>query len=149
MITMAKFKGYNATEECWFCGGVVFQNGNGYIVRDGGDIVRCCSICESIGAADKDGTEVYEDDLIAVKDYIDARCEDGEWCEYRHKELILFRVERSRFGFYAVEVRGGKPYEEYGLGWVASEGKVVGSLHDCEDVGELYEKLEKEMIEND
>lgn len=147
MIGKAKFKGYNATADCWFSGGVFFQGRNGYIVRDVDDMVRCYSICESIGAQDKDGNEIYEDDLIAlVKDYIDARYEDGEWCEYLHKELILFRVERARFGFYAVEVRGGKPYEEYGLGWVASEGKVVGNYYDCEDVGELYEKLEREMI---
>lgn len=147
MITAAKFKGLNGAT--WYYGGVYNYGVDTFIIdKDGGHKVYC--LFESIGATDKNGAEIYEDDLIAVvKEYTDARYEDGEWCEYKHKELILFRVERTRFGFKAVEVRGGKPYEEYGLGWVASEGKVVGNFYDCEDVGELYEKLEKEIIEND
>lgn len=94
--------------------------------------------------------QIHEDDLIAaVKERSRWSYDDGEWCEYKYKELILFRIKKTDYGFKAVDIYGGKSYEEYSLGWVASEGKVVGNYYDCEDVGELYEKLEKEMIEND
>lgn len=141
MIETAKFKGlYGAT---WYYGGVLNDGVDTFIIDKDGVRHKVYYLFEHIGA------DAYEDDLVAVIHPKTSGWFDGILDTRDIKRLLLFRLMRGGYGFYAQILRGDSENMHYDMGWILKDGKVVGNYYDCEDIDELYEKLEKEMIEND
>lgn len=151
MTNTIKYKGFNDGD--WIIGDAVhLHNGRIEIIPFEEELPKYVdqnTICEFIGATDKDGNDVYEDDLIAVVKEWGECVRDwyGNWETERKRELLLFRVMRGNFGFFLDPVMGGDVNKSYGIRFATDNGKVVGNWNDDFDVAMLYDTLKKEMME--
>ena len=110
-----KFRGRCAITGAWRYGFYYISKGN-HIIRDDQDresIVLSATVCESTGLKDKNGKEIFENDIIAIS----SRGFDFD-CQITHDKQLIPVGEKSK----------GWEHMLYSPDWDRCE--IIGTIHD-------------------